>query len=757
MKTLSRPSFRWLALAVFLWPAVTTAPGSAQDRGLSEEVAVVTGYPEILVIKDYDISLQAELEQNRVRLEAAVLIGNTGPVPIDKIDFDLFAREKYYGVRVELADVSALEGEIASPVKFARVTEPSAPSPSEEGSDAHPRITRVVLPAALNTGHDVRLRFRYTITEVDAARRDLNYRIIAALPDGRREACLISDFSWIPQVMTDFGKERQADERDFFPKLTKPTWRMTLVHPSRYASLVVDGRLEKTEKRGDTILSQWSWRAKGLPQLLVGDSERVEVKGPEASVVFLLPKGAYDRQIVETMGRFFLRALGYYVNLFGPLAGNEIHIAASSAGMGGHGAMMAVFLDASTFQAKGTEPGPSESKGFDEVAAHELAHSWWGISVSSYGRGTKFLREAFCNFATFRLAQEFGLDKFGETRAILFYRGIAGNLLFEPTRDNANLAYTKGALVLDMLRQEMGDDVFFKVLADFASRYKDAHATFTDFLSLCNETSRRDWWPFFEQWCYGKGYPIYRLVEFVSTPDGSRWKTAVTVRNDGQGLVTCPLALGMGAQTRMESFRVPEGQKQTFTFSTSARVDRVVIDPNHTAYQGDEAEARMKVLAAGESDNGWLNYWKGIVTWESGRPAESAALISKAIDIFVRALGPGNAHPAFYYSRGLIRLQDGDAQGAREDLKAFVDRCLGLVAERPSKLEGLVGTLAYAGIVSGSPEEHREKFGRVLDAITGQEIALDPELKGWRKWWEANRSNYEIDPRARSLSPAGVK
>jgi hypothetical protein len=555
--------------------------------------------------------------------------------------------------------------------------------------------------------------------------------------------------------MADFNRQREADERNFFARTTKPTWTIQLSHPSNYASLVVDGSLEKTEKRGDRVRSQWRWRAKGLPQLLIGNSERVEVKGREASAVFLLPRGGYDRDVVEAMGNFFIRAYGFYVKLFGPLAGDEIHIAASSAGMGGHGAMLGVFLDAATFRRKTAGTPPPD---FDEVAAHELAHSWWGISVSSYGRGTKFLREAFCNFATFRLAgQEFGLDKFAETRAILFYRGMAGNRLFERTRDNANLAYTKGALVLDMLREEMGDGVFFEVLSAFASKDKDAHATFTDFVSLCNGLSGRDWWPFFDQWCYEDGYPIYRLAEFASTQEERLWQTKATIRNDGRGIVCCPVDLDMGTSTQREAIRVLGGEERTFVFHTPERVLRVVIDPDHTAYQGDETEARMKVLAVRESDNGWLNYWKGIVSWQSGKKAESASLVSKAIDIFVQALGVGNGHPAFYYSRGLMRLESGDAQGAREDLAAFVDRSLDLVAERPSKLDGLIGTLAYAGIVTGSPDERRDKLSRILEDITGQEIALDANLDAWRTWWKAHRSDFAVSPRARALSPAGLK
>jgi hypothetical protein len=484
----------------------------------------------------------------------------------------------------------------------------------------------------------------------------------------------------------------------------------------------------------------------------------VEVKGKDASVVFLLPKGGYEPAVVDAMGRFFIRAYTFYVKLFGPLAGNEIHIAASSAGMGGHGAMLGVFLDATAFQEKRTVSELSESNFFDEVAAHELAHSWWGISVSSYGRGTKFLREAFCNFATFHLAREaFGLDKFAENRAILFYRGLAKNRLFNPTSDNANLAYTKGALVLELLREEMGDEIFFRVLSAFTVKYKDAFVTFTDFLSFCNEISHRDWMPFFDQWCYGEGYPIYKLVMFTSSREKDSWKTSVTLRNEGKGIVGCPLVFVMGNQTKTEIFRLHGGEERTFTYQTPNRVDQVALDPDHSTYQGDETEGRLKVLAVKESDSGWMNYWKGIVLWDVGPKEESVNLVSKAIGIFISALGPGKGHPAFYFSRGLMYLRSSQTQKANEDLRVFLNRILEVISERSDKLEGLTGTLAYAGIISGNSQERQDKLRKILEAVTGEDIPLDPNLDQWRKWWESHRSTFEVNPDANALSPAGIR
>ena len=100
-------SVLWMVslLVIFFLPA-----SASQDRPISEDVAVITGYPEILVIKNYDIILRTELEKNSLRLEVTLVLENKSSGPIDKINFDLFAREKYYGVSVDLMEVSRLLG-----------------------------------------------------------------------------------------------------------------------------------------------------------------------------------------------------------------------------------------------------------------------------------------------------------------------------------------------------------------------------------------------------------------------------------------------------------------------------------------------------------------------------------------------------------------------------------------------------------------------------------------------------------------------
>ena len=755
-----------IALAIVMMLISSPFSEASQIEEISQQVAAVTGIAETIVITDYNISLRTDFDSNALHLLVICTLRNKSSEAIEKVDFDIFAREKFYRLKVNINSVSQLVTGKFIPQQFSHSCEPKPEEPSLEGSMKFPKITRVKLSPILEKEGESRLQFDYSFTQIDPHKKDLPVRILAALPNGSKELCLISDFSWLPQVAWDFEKMMGLFSRNFFPKLPNPTWKISITHPLNYESMVIDGKLEEIEEAGKDKISRWRWCAGGLPQILIGQLDKVEVKGKGISAVFLLPKGGYQRHIVEAVGNFLIRAYRFYCDLYGPLNGKDIHIAVSSGGMGGHGAFLGMTVDAVGFLPRIDKKEFSPSKffnhpeswsadGFARICAHELAHSWWGLSVISYGRGTKFLRESFCEFSTMHLARKlYGIDRFRELTVSFFMAGAAKYKLFLPVSDRSRLAYGKGALVLDMLRVEMGDDMFFRCLRHFATKYKNSYATFIDFVSVCNEISQRDWMPFFNHWCYGKGYPIYRLVNFKSTLDKEGWKTSVTIRNDGKGIVRCPLELRMGKEALQESFRVPEGEEATFTYQTDAQVDEVIIDPNHTAYQGDEKEALLKVLAVKEPPCEWRHYKKGIAYAEIGENEKAIEYLNRAYANHRSYIGPGYAHPAIYFSRGIAYLHMGEKKRSHKDLCAFIDRVLEIASDNPGFL---IGTLAYAGVITGSEQERQSQLNRILKTITGEDIPFDEKLDKWRKWWQANRASFQVSPSASILSPKGIK
>jgi|GEM_PF-986676 len=730
-----------------------------------------------LEITSYDISLSPDFDSNAIRCRVVCTVRNNGASPVEQIDFDLFARERFYGIEVQISGVNSLVEGKAIPLEFHHGAIPAPEDATLEGTEKAPKITRVKLSPPLEKGDEVKIQFDYTFKAVDPTRKGLPYRIIAELENGEKEICLLSDFTWLPQILSmDYERLMKMYRSNFFPKAPKPNWSVSITMPMGYEAVALDGRFVRMEKSGEEITSRWESRAPELPQVMIGRFDRVVVSRRDVSVVFFLPKGSYRLDTVEAKGDFLIRAYRFYTDLFGPLNGDEIHIGVSSADMGGHGAYLGMTLDASRFQRQ-------VEREYDEVLAHELSHSWWGNSVCSYGRGTKFLRESLANFSAWHLGRElFGVDRFAEHRADLFLRGGAKYPLFYPDHDEVSLAYYKGPLILDILRLEMGDELFFRCLRSFATRFKDSYATFSDFVSVCNDVTGRNWEPFFDRWMWGEGYPVYHLVKFQSVPYRDGWLTSVTIRNDGKGTVLCPLELRMGNQVKRETFKVPEGIEVTFIYRTPAQVSQVIIDPDHTAFQGDAREALLKVLAVKETDWEWMRYWRGVVRGEMGEYRKAIADISSAIAC--------HGHPAFHFSRGIVYLKIGEEEKATEDLRVFMEKTLlpetwWMPRDGSSPHSSILGTLAHAGIISKRVLPQCLQLNEILKALTGQDIGYDSktasslnsklkEVKGWRQWkrllaseewekifsawrawWLENRESFRPAPSAAALSPGG--
>lgn len=155
------------------------------------------------------------------------------------------------------------------------------------------------------------------------------------------------------------------------------------------------------------------------------------------------------------------------------------------------------------------------------LAAHEFAHQWFGDMVTPLDFRDAWLSESFATFseAVF-LEMLFGYDKYLARQLekkndyfnrILPYEGVLPLYDFRRTPPSSNYPgtiYNKGAVVVGMLRYLLGDDKFFELLRTYldSSAYKSKSTQ--DFESFCNNYLGESISWFFEQWVYGKGYPI---------------------------------------------------------------------------------------------------------------------------------------------------------------------------------------------------------------------------------------------------------
>ena len=158
------------------------------------------------------------------------------------------------------------------------------------------------------------------------------------------------------------------------------------------------------------------------------------------------------------------------------------------------------------------------------LIAHELAHQWFGNKVTCGSWKDIWLNEGFATYLS-GLTVEY-LD--GET-AFKNWRNSTVNSITSATDGavylsdidttsvgrifNGRLSYNKGAMVLHMLREKLGDSHFFQGLKNYLSDSNLAYgyAKTPDLIAHLETVSKLDLEEFFKDWVYNQGYPTYNI------------------------------------------------------------------------------------------------------------------------------------------------------------------------------------------------------------------------------------------------------
>ncbi|MEL7001126.1 MAG: M1 family aminopeptidase [Bacteroidota bacterium] len=148
------------------------------------------------------------------------------------------------------------------------------------------------------------------------------------------------------------------------------------------------------------------------------------------------------------------------------------------------------------------------------LSAHELAHQWWGNMITCESYRHFWLNEAMAVFMSSVYKEyRFGKEKYKEDIGVYLqvYNNVkkAGEdkpLVFEswdnPSRNDRNIVYYKGAYVLHLLREKVGDEKFWQGVKNYSQRYYGQSAITEDFQSEMEIATGTDLSGFFAEWVY---------------------------------------------------------------------------------------------------------------------------------------------------------------------------------------------------------------------------------------------------------------
>jgi aminopeptidase N len=161
-----------------------------------------------------------------------------------------------------------------------------------------------------------------------------------------------------------------------------------------------------------------------------------------------------------------------------------------------------------------TQTRPLYSGNIDDLTiAHELAHQWFGDSVSVAAWRDIWLNEGFASFAEYLWLDHTGVQtahrSFRLDYSVPAKSSFWKLVIADPKARNMfdGAVYRRGAMTLQALREKIGDATFFPLLKAWTATYRHGNATTQQFIALAEQMSGQDLDAFFQTWLYTAGKP----------------------------------------------------------------------------------------------------------------------------------------------------------------------------------------------------------------------------------------------------------
>lgn len=240
------------------------------------------------------------------------------------------------------------------------------------------------------------------------------------------------------------------------------------------------------------------------------------------------------------------------------------------------------------------------------LLANTIAHQWWGVLVSPATREDWWLGDGMARYAEALYVQsaagQAGFEEGIKDMAVgaLAYDNVPLSSVgrFDPfSPEFQSLTTDKGAMILHMLRWEMGDAPFQKTLHDFATKYAWKPVTVDDLRQTAEANANgMKLSGFLNQWLDSTGAPEFRNKYTVY-----RVKNGFRVVGEIQqdlDLFRMPVELKIDTDGKTEIRRIDvQGTNSPYSVETFGKPRRISIDPNNWVLKSSgEVKVRTAIL-----------------------------------------------------------------------------------------------------------------------------------------------------------------
>ncbi len=416
-----------------------------------------------------------------------------------------------------------------------------------------------------------------------------------------------------------FSQGEEIEARHWYPCLDSPNQKFTSEITCRVPenmTAISNGRLVSDAKDTASGLRVIHWaqdkpHANYLITLVAGYFQKLEDKAHNVPLAFYTPpseihEAASSFRDTKDMVEYFEEEIGvpYPWDKYDQVCVNDFVA-------GGMENTSATTLTDSTLFTDATE-NIRDSEG---LISHELAHQWFGDLVTCKDWSQIWLNEGFATYyETLYRAHKHGHDAmlyelYQRARQITGMANdttpIVRRTYDQPSDMFGYLAYPKASWVLQMLRCQLGENLYRQCIKTYLQRHQYGNVVTEDLRAVIEELSGRSYDQFFDQWLYHGRFPELELDygwdEMAKLAKVSIRQTQPIDQN--VLLFNFPLTLRFQTKTGAVDRLIRVSQKQEdFYFPLAAAPERVRVDPDYTLLAKIKLSVPRKMLYAQLAD-----------------------------------------------------------------------------------------------------------------------------------------------------------
>ena len=340
--------------------------------------------------------------------------------------------------------------------------------------------------------------------------------------------------------------------------------------------------LNKTHWRQSVPISCWLY-AVGVAQFAVDYVDYFEGKSIQTWVYKQdRDKGFYDFKIPTK------HTLEFFSDYIGPFAYEKLANVQSNSVKGGMESATAIFY--SDVSVTG-----DRSVRWRNVVIHEVAHQWFGNCVTEYDWDDVWLSEGFATYFTLMFREHaYGREDFvmglkeARNRVFNFYKNNKdASIVHDNLKDMKNvltydIQYQKGAWVLHMLRNYVGEKAFKQGIRSYYKKYFNSNTNTLEFMNEMEKASNKKLAKFFDQWLYKGGNIILEGGWKYDNEKKEIYIDIEQVQNDGY-FFEMPLELKIFYDKenliKLETINLDKDSRR-FYISSESKPKDIILDPS---------------------------------------------------------------------------------------------------------------------------------------------------------------------------------